>query len=142
MTASTSADDRSHHNAYFHPGVGEYRILDAIRHVREAGRLPDGTAIPRHLKPMLLTLATYWPVIRPTLPQLARDTGLGRNTVAEHLRELSDLGLVRTHHVGRAAYRMLQLDQMVTVSEHEPRELKRPGTRPPSSSRLARIEAA
>lgn len=91
----------------------EYTPLDAARHAREAVSLPDGRPIPQHLKHTLLALATYWPEIRPTLESLVRDTGLSRQTVTDHLRELADLDLVRTHREGRTAYRMLQLDRLI-----------------------------
>lgn len=106
-------------NCYAYPSGREYLPLDAIRHVSQAGRLADGRPIPRHLKPTLTALAIYWPNIRPTLPQLARDTGLLRSTVAEHLKQLGPEGLdvVRTHREGRTAHRLLQLDRLVTVDE-------------------------
>jgi hypothetical protein len=64
----------------------------------------------------LLALASYWPVIRPTLETLARDTGLQRKTVVAYLSELVELDVVTTKYEGRTAYRMLNLDHLVQLA--------------------------
>jgi DNA-binding transcriptional ArsR family regulator len=121
-------------NLYLPPNGGDdlYSPLDALRHVREAGELSDGRPLPGRLKVTLLALASYWPVIRPTLETLARDTGLQRKTVVAHLSELVELDVVTTKYEGRTAYRMLNLDRLVRVAPS-----RRPDPLAGSNARLA-----